>query len=305
MNVFKKLFGGGKPPPAEGPVTPRQVELVQTTWAAVVPIADTAADLFYGKLFELDPELRPLFKEDISEQKGKLMKTIGVAVNGLNDLGAIVPVVQELGRKHVGYGVTAPMYDTVGAALLWTLEQGLGEQWNDEVKGAWVAVYTVLATTMKEAAATASGTAPTEPEGPSVTPEQIAMVQGTWAKVVPIADVAADLFYGKLFELDPELKVLFPEEMAAQKAKLMKTIGVAVNGLTDLEVTVPVVQDLGRRHAAYQVTPAMYGTVAEALLWTLEQGLKDDFTPEVKAAWTAVYTLLAKTMIDAAEEVAA
>jgi hemoglobin-like flavoprotein len=134
-------------------MTLRQKELVQTSWAKVVPIADTAAGLFYGRLFELDPSLRPLFSSDIKEQGKKLMMMITVAVKGLDNLAALVPAVQALGKRHVGYGVKDEHYATVGSALLWTLEKGLGEAWNAELKEAWVAVYTVLADTMKQGAA--------------------------------------------------------------------------------------------------------------------------------------------------------
>ncbi|KAF0176387.1 MAG: globin [Limisphaerales bacterium] len=140
-------------------MTPRQVELVQTTWEKVVPISDQAAALFYGRLFELDPELKPMFKSDIREQGKKLMTMITVAVRGLGDLGKLVSAVEDLGRRHVGYGVRKKDYETVAAALLWTLEQGLGPDFTPEVKAAWVETYTVLATTMQKAAAKQLGTA--------------------------------------------------------------------------------------------------------------------------------------------------
>ena len=133
-------------------LTEKQIADVQATWAKVVPISGTAADLFYGKLFELDPSLRSLFPDDMTEQKKKLMTMIGVAVGGLNNLEAIVPAVEEMGRRHVGYNVKDEHYDTVGAALIWTLGQGLGDAFTDEVKDAWVETYTILATTMKNAA---------------------------------------------------------------------------------------------------------------------------------------------------------
>ncbi len=132
-------------------MTPQQINLVQTTWAQVVPIEATAAGLFYGKLFELDPTLKPLFKGDIKEQGKKLMKMIGVAVNGLTQLDQIVPAVQDLGRRHAGYAVKAEHYDTVGTALLWTLEAGLGAAFTPEVKEAWTTTYVTLATVMKDA----------------------------------------------------------------------------------------------------------------------------------------------------------
>ncbi len=133
-------------------MTPEQALLVKTSWAKVMPISEKAAELFYGKLFELDPELKSLFKGDMQEQGRKLMAMINTAVNGLDKLEAIVPAVQELGKRHVGYGVEDKDYDTVGAALLWTLETGLGDDFTPEVKEAWATVYGVLADTMKAAA---------------------------------------------------------------------------------------------------------------------------------------------------------
>lgn len=135
-------------------MTPRQIELVQTSWEKCVPIADQAAALFYGKLFELDPALKPLFTSDIKEQGKKLMTMITVAVRGLNDLRKLVPAVEDLGRRHVGYGVKDEHYATVGVALLWTLQQGLGDAFTFEVKEAWATTYGVLSSTMQKAAAT-------------------------------------------------------------------------------------------------------------------------------------------------------
>jgi nitric oxide dioxygenase len=140
-------------------MTPEQKHLVQSTFAKVSPIADQAASLFYGRLFALDPALRPLFKGDMTEQGRKLMKTIAVAVSSLDKLGDLVPAVQELGRRHVAYGVKPEHYDTVGSALLWTLEKGLGPDFTPGVKEAWTVVYGLLAGAMKEAAYGANGVA--------------------------------------------------------------------------------------------------------------------------------------------------
>jgi hemoglobin-like flavoprotein len=133
-------------------MTPQQKTMVQESFAKLVPIADEAAALFYHNLFAKDPSLKPLFKGDMKEQGRKLMKMIATAVNGLDRLEAIVPAVQDLGRRHVDYGVRADHYDTVGAALLQTLEQGLGAAFTADVKQAWTTVYGVLAQTMKDAA---------------------------------------------------------------------------------------------------------------------------------------------------------
>ena len=137
-------------------MTNEEIELVKSSWAKVVPISDVAAGLFYGKLFEIDPSLRSMFPEDMEEQGKKLMKMINTAVNGLDRLDEIVPAVQALGERHVDYGVTDAHYDTVAEALIWTLGQGLGEAFTDDVKSAWVTTYTILADTMKEAAAKAA-----------------------------------------------------------------------------------------------------------------------------------------------------
>ena len=133
-------------------MTPNQIKLVQTSFAQVAPIAATAADLFYGRLFEIAPQVRAMFPDDLGEQKKKLMAMLGTAVAGLSHLETLVPAVQALGRRHAGYGVKAQHYASVGSALLWTLEKGLGEAFTPATREAWVLVYTTLATVMKDAA---------------------------------------------------------------------------------------------------------------------------------------------------------
>ena len=132
-------------------MTTDQMRLVRESFAQVAPIAETAAALFYGRLFELDPQLRHLFRGDMRDQGRKLMQTLAVAVRALGELDALVPAVQALGRRHAGYGVTSAHYATVAAALLWTLEQGLGTAFTADVREAWVEVYGVLANTMQRA----------------------------------------------------------------------------------------------------------------------------------------------------------
>jgi hemoglobin-like flavoprotein len=133
-------------------MTPKQIRLVQDSWQQVLPISEQAAALFYGRLFELEPSYRRLFTTDQKEQGRKLMQMITVAVNGLPKLDTIVPAVEDLGRRHLDYDVTEEMYDTVGAALLWTLGQGLGEAFTSEVEAAWAETYNTLADVMKSAA---------------------------------------------------------------------------------------------------------------------------------------------------------
>lgn len=136
-------------------MTPTEIGLIRESWAAVEPIADTAAGLFYGRLFELDPALERLFRRtDMAAQRKVLMQTLTVVVKSIDRLDQIVPAVQALGRRHGGYGVREEHYATVGAALLWTLEQGLGEAFTPAVRGAWTGAYGTLASVMIEAART-------------------------------------------------------------------------------------------------------------------------------------------------------
>jgi hemoglobin-like flavoprotein len=138
-------------------MTVNEKNLVLRSFAQVMPIVETAAELFYGRLFELDPTLRPIFRGDMREQGRKLMQMLAVAVHGLDRLHEILPSVRAVGRRHAGYGVTDEHYDTVASALLRTLEQGLGEQFTPDVKAAWVSVYTMLANAMKSGAMEQAG----------------------------------------------------------------------------------------------------------------------------------------------------
>jgi nitric oxide dioxygenase len=133
-------------------MTPLQVAAVQRSFSLVVPIKEQAAQIFYDRLFSVDPSLKKLFKGDMKEQGKKLMSALALVVAGLANPQSILPRVEELGRKHVGYGVEDRHYDTVGGALLWTLEKGLGDKFTPDVKDAWTAAYTLLATVMKDAA---------------------------------------------------------------------------------------------------------------------------------------------------------
>jgi len=133
-------------------MTPQQIELVKTRYAKIVPFKEQAAELFYCRLFELDPSLRLMFKSDMTEQKQKLMIAIAMVVSSLEKLETLLPTVREMGRRHKSYGVQNRHYDLVGAALLWTLEIGLGAAWNRDLAEAWGGAYQALAAAMMEGA---------------------------------------------------------------------------------------------------------------------------------------------------------
>jgi len=125
-------------------MTLEQVKLVQDSFSKVAPISEMAATMFYGRLFEIAPDVKPIFPADMTDQRKKLMATLAVVVNGLTQLETILPAASALAKKHVGYGVKPEHYMPVGAALLWTLEKGLGPEWTPPTAEAWTAAYTTL-----------------------------------------------------------------------------------------------------------------------------------------------------------------
>jgi hemoglobin-like flavoprotein len=133
-------------------MTPEQIELVQNSFAKIRPAAPKVAKLFYSRLFQVAPQVRPMFPENMDEQGKKLMAILGTAVQSLTNLPALIPVLEKLAQTHLEYGVEAAHYDVVGEVLLWTLEQGLGDHFTEEVKEAWGQTYTIISQTMCDAA---------------------------------------------------------------------------------------------------------------------------------------------------------
>jgi hemoglobin-like flavoprotein len=133
-------------------VNDHTIQLVRDSFDLVEPIAPQAAALFYANLFAIDPSVKPLFRGDMIQQGERLMSMIGLAVAKLDQPDTLMPALQGLGQRHAGYGVRDAHYDSVGVALLKTLRQGLGVAFTDEVEEAWISVYGVIASTMKEAA---------------------------------------------------------------------------------------------------------------------------------------------------------
>lgn len=129
-------------------MTPDQIKAVQQSFAKVAPISEQAAALFYGRLFEIAPAVKPLFRGDMKEQGRKLMATLAVVVGGLSNLETILPAASALAKRHVGYGVSAAHYAPVGEALLWTLERGMGSDWTPQLAAAWSTAYGILSTYM-------------------------------------------------------------------------------------------------------------------------------------------------------------
>ena len=134
-------------------MTPEQARLVTTSWSSVASIADSAIEQFYNRLFEIDPSARGLFRAtNMPEQRRKVIEALSLALQSLDDLDALTPTLEDLGRRHQRYGVTAAHYDSVGQALLWTLEQGLGAAWTPAMAAAWTELFGQLSSAMKRTA---------------------------------------------------------------------------------------------------------------------------------------------------------
>jgi len=133
-------------------MTPEQIKLVQDSFATIRPAAPKVAELFYSRLFMVAPQVRPMFPENMDEQGKKLMAVLGTAVQSLTNLPALIPILEKLAQTHLSYGVEAAHYDVVGEVLLWTLEQGLGDDFTQDVNEAWAQTYAIISQTMCEAA---------------------------------------------------------------------------------------------------------------------------------------------------------
>jgi hemoglobin-like flavoprotein len=133
-------------------MTSKQIELVQNSWQHIVSNVSEAGEIFYSRLFEKNPQLRSMFSTDIKEQSRKLVAIISFAVKKLNNLSEVISDVQALGRRHGKYGVQPSHYVIVADSLLWTLEKGLGDKWNEEIREAWTKLYSTLAEIMINAA---------------------------------------------------------------------------------------------------------------------------------------------------------
>ena len=149
---FAGRFAGDYPPPRDSIMNPEQIALIRGSWQLVVPMQDKAVEMFYARLFEIDPALRSMFLGDMDDQRRKVAVMLNLIVNKLDKPDELFPAAAALARRHVGYGVKGEHYDTVGAALLWTLATGLGQAFTDDVKAAWIAAYTVLCKVMIDAA---------------------------------------------------------------------------------------------------------------------------------------------------------
>jgi hemoglobin-like flavoprotein len=236
--------------------SPGTVNLVQTSWALVMPISDAAASLFYDRLFALDPTIRPLFKSDMSEQKKKLMQTLNVAVGGLNDVEKLVPVLEQLGARHAGYMVREQHYDLVGQALLWTLQEGLGDAFTPAVATAWTEVYGIVSSVMVQAMRRAGATAASADSIATVAPPRSTPNHPTMSLPLPVATTIGSAQPAAPAPVPSQpLRGASSSSQAAPSAATPSALRVEI----DSSVTDAIVEALRARPSAERVGPSMWG----------------------------------------------
>jgi hemoglobin-like flavoprotein len=319
-----------------------QHALVRDTLALIRPVSEATAALFYGRLFDLNPDLEALFKGDMTSQQHRFMTMLFTAVDQLDQPAQLVPTLRDLGQRHTAYGVELDDYHIAGEALDWTLDVVLGdgytpaarrmgndlpmdcrhdanrrttlkavhahpplscEQHCDLKPYKWLKNAeraTAFDNREKEVRSACYGMPGYHinhsKEHAMLTSTQIRLIRESFVLVAAIAEAVPTIFYARLFALDPILRPLFKHDMLDQGHKLVQMLAFVVANLDKPDMLLPAVQRLGERHTSYGVKTEHYASVGAALIWTLGQGLGEQFTPEVRAAWEAAYKLLADTM---------
>ncbi|MEP6488438.1 pentapeptide repeat-containing protein [Microcoleus vaginatus GB2-A3] len=298
------------------------VELLEKSFDKIKPRADEFAASFYEKLFTTHPELKPLFaKTDMEKQQKKLISALVLVVENLRSPDALGPVLNALGGRHIGYGVIPKYYRPVGEALLSAFEQSLQQDWTTEVKLAWTDAYRAITGLMLKGAGVETTPEEVQLETEIVPDKQVTItanhqlesvpeeepklavdvLESSFDKIKPRADEFAASFYENLFIAHPEFKPLFANiAIEKQQKKLINALVLVVENLRSPEALGPVLNALGGRHIGYGVIPKYYGPVGDALLMAFEQSLQEDWTPEVKRAWTDAYRTITGLMLKGA-----
>ncbi|XP_054758842.2 uncharacterized protein LOC129264905 [Lytechinus pictus] len=303
--------------PSVGPPTSAQKEIVKRTWRSLASNPAKHGAVMFAKLVTDNPDVGHLFpfgSKNLSYQQllrdpqalahGKrVMETVGTAVDGLDDLGFLVPILRELATRHIGYNVTKKHFKSVGAALIHAIKEGLGSSFSPDIQSAWMAVFQLITNTMSEILQDAA----------PPTSEQKELVKRTWQILAPNPAKHGAVMFAKLLTRHPTVGKLFPfgkenlsyaqllkhSKVLAHGKKVMETVGVAVDGLNDLDLLVPILRDLGGRHVGYGVNKELFEPVGEVLLETIKEALGSDFTDEVRQAWVAVFKIVSDTMSEA------
>ncbi|CAK0893044.1 unnamed protein product, partial [Prorocentrum cordatum] len=308
--VAKWCTAGNYPEQATAVLTEEQVSVIETTWKQAAALgAETVGVLLFKQIFDIALQALQLFAfkdepnlYDSPKLKGhgvKVVTTVDAVVNSVRDLEALKPTLQDLGLRHVGYGVLPPHYDVVGQALLRTLKLGLKDAFTKEVEAAWTKLWAFVAKWCT------AGNYPAAKATAVLTEEQVSVIQTTWKQAAALgAETVGVLLFKQIFDIAPQALQLFAfkdepnlydsSKLKGHGVKVVTTVDTVVSGVRDLEALKPTLQDLGLRHVGYGVLPPHYDVVGQALLRTLKLGLKDAFTKEVEAAWTNLWAFVAK-----------
>lgn len=301
------------------------VDLLEQSFERIKPRADEFVASFYENLFAAHPEVRPLFANtEMEKQQKKLLNALVLVVENLRNPEVLGAVLNSLGARHVGYGAIPKYYPAVGQALLLTFEQYLQSDWTPEHKKAWTDAYGAIAAQMLQATgsvhtqeersqpettpATAQANTSASDLSPAAEVEEIPalavselpveLLEKSFENIKPHAEDFAASFYENLFQAHPELKPMFAHvDMVQQQKKLLSALVLVVENLRNPGALGTVLSALGGRHVGYGSLPQHYPAVGKALLLTFEQYLKDDWTPELKKAWTDAYGTIAAQML--------
>ncbi|CAK0893048.1 unnamed protein product, partial [Prorocentrum cordatum] len=309
-NYPEQDIGGVTPKKATAVLTEEQVSVIETTWKQAAALgAETVGVLLFKQIFDIAPQALQLFAfkdepnlYDSPKLKGhgvKVVTTVDAVVSGVRDLEALKPTLQDLGLRHVGYGVLPPHYDVVGQALLRTLKLGLKDAFTKEVEAAWTKLWAFVAKWCT------AGNYPAAKATAVLTEEQVSVIETTWKQAAALgAETVGVLLFKQIFDIALQALQLFAfkdepnlydsPKLKGHGVKVVTTVDAVVNSVRDLEALKPTLQDLGLRHVGYGVLPPHYDVVGQALLRTLKLGLKDAFTKEVEAAWTKLWAFVAK-----------
>ncbi|NEO55233.1 MAG: globin [Okeania sp. SIO3B5] len=315
-NTETKVQAIPTPPPQPTPTSP--IELIETSFEKIKPRGAEFAASFYENLFAAYPEAKPLFANtDIQQQEKKLLNSLVLVVESLHHPEALAQVLRALGARHINYGTLPQHYPLVGEALLKTLEQYLPQDWNSELKNAWVFAYEQIVQLMFEGAGYSPETSNTEvkttsppkieinlEKAPVSKPSsklQVEVIENSFEKIKPRGAEFAASFYENLFAAYPEAKPLFANtDMENQQKKLLNSIVLVVESLRNPEALAKVLRDLGARHVNYGTLKQHYPLVGKTILKTLKQYLQEDWTPEVKTAWVYALGQITRFMFEGA-----
>lgn len=283
-----------------------QVELLENSFEKVKPQANEFVASFYHHLFTDYPEAQPLFEgTDMEKQGGKLLQSLVLVIENLRKPDALSNALKGLGARHVKYGALPEHYPLVGATLLKTFEQYLGEAWTEEVQTAWVDAYGAITTIMLDGADYSEAEVQLKSEAtapPADSGLQVELLETSFAQVKPVATEFADRFYDNLFTDYPAAKPLFANtDIKQQSKKLLQSLVLVVENLRKPDVLGDALQGLGARHVKYGALPEHYPLVGNTLLKTFEQFLGPAWTDDVKKAWIDAYGAISTIMLDGAD----